>query len=143
MKGLVPLFLVILALILTPPAFAHHNDNENSSDIDITIRERNSTDIDIRNNIKVSLDFKLLRIRPSSGITGETITLTGENFGTTQGTVGFYDRKGNKLADANIVSWNNNTIQITVPNLPEASYKVSVTRQDGLTSKQKSFRIKD
>ncbi len=109
------------------------------------IKWRNST-----NDVSNGLPFEVIQatanpiiysINPSSGSVGESITIYGNNFGNK-------DTADDKVffgtAEANVVSWNNTTIVVTVPSLSSGTYNVVVQNRVGgvlRTSKQVSFSI--
>lgn len=74
-------------------------------------------------------------IGPTRGQAGNRISVSGRNFGATQGAV----RIGEVAAD--IVSWSDTKITLTVPNLPSADYPVKVVRSNGNQSNESSFTI--
>jgi Cellulose binding domain/Glycosyl hydrolase family 12/IPT/TIG domain len=75
-------------------------------------------------------------ISPASGTAGSSVTLTGTNFGSTQGssTVNF------GVTPATVTSWSNTSITATVPNLTAGAVSVSVT-VGGTTSNSVSYTV--
>ncbi len=73
---------------------------------------------------------------PSSGKVGSLVTINGTNFGSMQGTVMFGG------VDATLRSWNDTKIEVTVPNLPEGGYIISViTYTDETASSTSQFMV--
>lgn len=66
-------------------------------------------------------------IDPLMGVAGNTVTITGCGFGTTKGIVSF----GTK--NANIVSWSDSCIKVTVPSMTAGYYNIKVTTSAGLS----------
>ncbi|MBY6036685.1 IPT/TIG domain-containing protein [Fictibacillus nanhaiensis] len=86
------------------------------------------------------------QVGPVMAKPGNTLTISGDSFGTTQGTVKI------GTVTSTIQSWNNNEIKITVPSISAGSYNVTVTTSSGkvsnaygpidlLTSSQTSVRF--
>jgi glycosidase len=67
-------------------------------------------------------------VGPMQGRAGHTITIDGEGFGSTTGTVKF------GTANATIQSWSNNQIKVTVPTVASGKYDVSVIHSNGTLS---------
>ncbi|OQM45908.1 alpha-amylase [Anoxybacillus sp. UARK-01] len=67
-------------------------------------------------------------IGPMMGQVGHKLTIDGEGFGTNVGTVKF----GNTVAS--VVSWSNNQITVTVPNIPAGKYNITVQTSGGQVS---------
>ncbi len=61
------------------------------------------------------------------GVAGNTVTITGCGFGTTKGIVSF----GTK--NANVVSWSDSCIKVTVPSMTAGYYNIKVTTSAGLS----------
>ncbi len=97
-----------------------------------------------RLNLRKSLDPALittpavLAVTPAWGNTGETVTLTGTNFGAAQGTLEF---QGMAFPPANITSWADDEIVATIPaTLPIGYGKLKVTEATGTaTSRGAAF----
>jgi glycosidase len=66
-------------------------------------------------------------IDPLMGVAGNTVTITGCGFGTTKGIVSF----GTK--NANVVSWSDSCIKVTVPSMTAGYYNIKVTTSAGLS----------
>ncbi len=67
-------------------------------------------------------------VGPMMGQVGQTVTIDGEGFGTAVGAVKF----GN--TSANIVSWNDNEIKATVPNVSAGKYNITVINSSAVSS---------
>lgn len=82
---------------------------------------------------------EITSISPSSGGAGEEVTITGTNFGESQGSgvVNF----GSELT-GDIQEWNDTKVMVKVPeDLKDGEYKVSVTNDSGETSETVSFTV--
>jgi hypothetical protein len=79
---------------------------------------------------------QITSISPASGSVGTVVTITGTNFGTTQGTssVSF------STTAATVSSWSDTQIIATVPTLSAGTYNVAVTTSAG-SSNLVSFQI--
>ncbi len=79
----------------------------------------------------------LTAIEPAGGIVTTEVTLTGANFGATEGasTVSF------GTAEAGIVSWSDDKIVARVPDILPASFDVTVTTSNGTTAAH-PFRVR-
>ncbi|WP_234410610.1 alpha-amylase family glycosyl hydrolase [Caldalkalibacillus mannanilyticus] len=70
------------------------------------------------------------------GRAGQTVTIDGVGFGTSNGTVRF------GTTAAPILSWNDKQIKVRVPNIATGKYHVSVTRSNGVKSNEyKNFEV--
>ncbi len=67
-------------------------------------------------------------IGPMMGQTGHTITISGEGFGSSIGTVKF------NAESANIITWNDTQIKAKVPNISSGKYDITVIKAGGTTS---------
>jgi hypothetical protein len=67
-------------------------------------------------------------VGPTMGQTGHTITLSGEGFGSTAGSVQFGS------TDASVSNWSDTEIDVTVPSVAGGYYDVTVTDADGVQS---------
>ncbi len=74
---------------------------------------------------------------PSSGAVGSSVTITGTNFGATQGASSV--RFG--TTTASIVSWSNTSITATVPSLSAGGYTISVQTANGTASSSSQFTV--
>ncbi len=100
---------------------------------------------------------QILEINPSAGPKGEYITLSGDNFGETVGTVTFRNPVTNDEARADVDLpeacatdfWRNNSITVKVPRryndgrteLSESAHSVTVVRSDGANSNAIDFAV--
>jgi len=75
------------------------------------------------------------QVGPIIGKEGRTVTISGEGFGSSQGTVKF----GSTPAD--IVSWNDTVITLTVPNNEAGNYDITVETEDGQVSNAYEFEV--
>jgi len=75
-------------------------------------------------------------ISPASGTAGSSVTITGSNFGATQGS----SRVNFGMTAATVTSWSNTSITATVPNLMAGAVSVSVT-VGGTTSNSASYTV--
>lgn len=80
---------------------------------------------------------QITRITPDAAIPGATVTISGNNFGNTQGNgqVKF----GN--VSAVVTSWTKSTIVSTVPKLIPSNVEVYVIRDDGVESERVPFEV--
>lgn len=67
-------------------------------------------------------------VDPNMGIPGNVITITGQGFGNSTGTVKF------GTTTATVSSWSDTMIKVTVPNVAAGNYLISVTTSSGITS---------
>lgn len=67
-------------------------------------------------------------VGPVTGRSGQTITIEGEGFGSTAGTVRFGASTGT------VVSWTSTRVKATVPNIAAGLYDVTVRSSGGVTS---------
>lgn len=67
-------------------------------------------------------------IGPTGAQPGVKVTIGGRNFGTTTGTVKF------GTTTASVVSWSSDKIVVTVPNITQGNYTVTVTKSGGQVS---------
>jgi glycosidase len=67
-------------------------------------------------------------VDPNVGKAGNVITITGEGFGTSTGTIKF------GTTSATVNSWSDTIIKVTVPNVTPGSYKIYVTTSSSVTS---------
>jgi endoglucanase len=75
-------------------------------------------------------------VAPTAGFAGNTITISGSNFGTTQGTS--VVRFG--TSSASVSSWSASQISVTVPNVAAGPYSVTVT-VNGVSSNASTFNV--
>ncbi|MBP1648983.1 MAG: Fibronectin type domain protein [Bacteroidetes bacterium] len=89
-------------------------------------------------------------ITPSKASAGTStpVTITGTNFGATQGTVNFFYRSGQPTIPGTITSWSNTEITCQVPVATVNGYPasagsgpVTVTTSDGATGAGYAFRV--
>lgn len=78
---------------------------------------------------------KIKKLKPKKGSPSDVITIKGNRFGTTEGTVEFHDGVA-----ATVVSWSNKQIEVEVPAGAETG-KVYVTSLCGKQSKGKKFKV--
>ncbi|USZ66962.1 alpha-amylase family glycosyl hydrolase [Halorussus salilacus] len=67
-------------------------------------------------------------VGPTMGRPGHTVTLSGEGFGSSTGSVGFGS------TDASVVSWSDTQIEAEVPSVAGGFYDITVTDADGVES---------
>jgi uncharacterized protein YkwD len=86
---------------------------------------------------------QLTALSPSSGPTGTTVTLDGQNFGATQGGSRVYFRRTNALVygSVTIVSWSNSQITARLSGSQKGSYYVWVRRADGRSTSARVFTL--
>lgn len=86
-------------------------------------------------------------VDPMMGVAGNTVTITGRGFGNSQGSVSF------GTSTAQVVSWTDSQIKVTIPSVTAGEYAIKVTTSAGtasnsysgfevLTAKQTSVRFK-
>lgn len=86
-------------------------------------------------------------VDPMMGVAGNTVTITGRGFGSSQGSVSF------GTSTAQVVSWTDSQIKVIVPSVTAGDYAIKVTTSSGtssnsysgfevLTAKQLSVRFK-
>lgn len=78
--------------------------------------------------------FKLDSISPGSISMGGSLLLNGTSFGAIQGKV-FFSGQGNET-ESQVVFWNNNQIQVTVPELYRGAYKIFVKKGEIASNSQ-------
>ncbi len=74
-------------------------------------------------------------IEPPQGLAGETVVISGANFGSAQGTVSFYDS-----APAQVNAWENDSITVTVPSTAQTG-PLFVAQSSGDESNSALFAI--
>ncbi|QQE79266.1 alpha-amylase family glycosyl hydrolase [Alicyclobacillus sp. SO9] len=67
-------------------------------------------------------------VDPVNGQAGNTITIAGDGFGSTQGTVNFGS------TPAQVVSWSNTSIQVKVPSVTPGNQNISVVTSSGTSN---------
>lgn len=76
-------------------------------------------------------------INPTSGPAGTTVTISGSNFGTTQGSS--LVRFGTNTAS--VIGWGNTQITVTVPSITAGNYTVSVSNSSGTGNASTQFSV--
>lgn len=74
-------------------------------------------------------------INPGIGISGNTISIAGQGFGDSTGTVSF----GTKAA--NVVDWSDSLIDVEVPDVSGGKYAITVTSMDGKSDTYSAFEV--
>ncbi len=74
-------------------------------------------------------------INPGIGISGNTISIAGQGFGDSTGTVSF----GAKAA--NVVDWSDSLIDVEVPDVSGGKYAITVTSMDGKSDTYSAFEV--
>ena len=75
-------------------------------------------------------------VGPMMGQVGHKVTIDGEGFGTSGGTVKFGSTA------ATVVSWSNNQIVVTVPNAAAGKYNITVQKSSGqISAAYKNFEV--
>ncbi|MBI2028353.1 MAG: IPT/TIG domain-containing protein [Candidatus Levybacteria bacterium] len=89
-------------------------------------------------------DVNLSSIDPNSGSVGSAITLRGSGFGTSKGSVSFYNSNGQASGGAPITSWTDIEIKANVPGIlaGNSTYQVEVESYYGFKSNRATFTVK-
>ncbi|MHC1703733.1 MAG: FISUMP domain-containing protein [Tenuifilaceae bacterium] len=112
-------------------------DGDNKPDLVVT-NSGSSTISVLRNTITTSATTPTITsFTPSSGIAGSSVTITGTNFGATQGTstVKF------GATTATVTGWSATQIVATVPSIAAGSYTLSVTTTAGTVNSSTQFTV--
>ncbi len=91
----------------------------------------------LRFDILLPPDPDLLDVVPPAGEPGDTLTLTGTDFGDTPGQVIFYPSE-----DGAVSAWSDTEITVTVPNITEGK-SIRVARASGFLSPWFPFSVAD
>lgn len=79
-------------------------------------------------------------VDPDSGTSGDTVIIYGDNFGSTVGSVEFYD--GVDAATISVDDWSNDEVTVTVPS-DAATGPLTLANSDGDESNSTNFAISD
>ena len=111
-------------------------DNDGKPDLIYTTFNGNNITVN-RNIITLPALPSITSFTPTSAITGTSVTITGNNFGISQGTnlVKF----GTTVAT--VISWSMTQIVVTVPTLTAGNYTISVTTTGGTGNSSSQFVV--
>ena len=66
-------------------------------------------------------------------------TISGDRFGSTQGTITIYESNGNIIHNGMITDWQNNSVKVQIVGAAGTSYSIMVTTYEGKSSNRYSF----
>lgn len=80
-------------------------------------------------------------ITPQSGVFASLVSVTGSKFGNKQGSVVFYNQKGQTPYGAIILDWSDDRVYFLVPAVAKGTYLVEIQTADGKESNRVSFTV--
>jgi len=105
------------------------------------IPESNKKNNEYTTNVVVSQPALINSITPTSGIVGSITAVYGSGFGNKQGSVVFYNQKGQASTGALILGWYDGGVKFRIPAVAKGTYSVEIQTSDGKKSNKVSFSV--